>query len=128
MTDNIVQKGWGKETIFASNELYAGKFLEFTNAGNKMSMHFHKNKDESWVVMSGAFILRYIDITTAKINESILRTGDTWRNPPLLPHQLEALENGSIIIEVSTADDSNDNYRVMPGDSQDGNKQSDINF
>ena len=44
--------------------------------------------------------------------------GDTWHNPPLQPHQLEALEDGSSISEVSTADSIEDNYRVMPGDSQ----------
>lgn len=118
MSDNVIEKGWGKETIFASNELYCGKFLEFTSAGNKMSMHFHSRKDESWVVVSGTFILRYIDVYDAKVHEKVLRTGDTWRNPPFLPHQLEAIENNSVIAEVSTADDPGDNFRVFPGDSQ----------
>jgi hypothetical protein len=40
-----VEKGWGKEVIFASNEMYAGKFLQFSGIGSKMSMHFHKEKD-----------------------------------------------------------------------------------
>lgn len=113
-----VEKGWGKETIFASNELYAGKFLHFEKAGSKMSMHFHKEKDETWVVLNGAFLLRIIDTTDANIRDIALNPGDTWRNPPLLPHQLEALEDNSVIIEVSTADAAEDNFRVMPGDSQ----------
>ena len=114
----IIDKGWGKETVFAANELYTGKFLEFSKAGNKFSMHFHRNKDESWVVIQGAFRLTIIRTEDAAQEEMILRTGDTWRNLPLVPHQLEALENDSVIIEVSTMDDPNDNYRVMPGDSQ----------
>jgi hypothetical protein len=44
----------------------------------------------------------------------------TWRNKPLLPHQLEALEDNSSITEVSTADSVEDNYRLIPGDSQEG--------
>jgi mannose-6-phosphate isomerase-like protein (cupin superfamily) len=114
----IIEKGWGRETIFASNELYAGKFLEFYKAGNKFSMHFHMNKDESWVVMQGSFKLTVISTKDAKREEKILAKGDTWRNGPLLPHQLEALEDSSIILEVSTMDDPEDNYRIIPGDSQ----------
>ena len=50
--------------------------------------------------------------------EEYLNKNDTRRITPLTPHQLEALEEGSIIIEVSTPDSVEDNYRVMPGDSQ----------
>jgi mannose-6-phosphate isomerase-like protein (cupin superfamily) len=113
-----IEKGWGKETIFASNEKYAGKFLQFDKIGSKMSMHFHKEKDETWVVLNGAFLLRVIDTTNAEIREIVLNTGDTWRNPALLPHQLEALEDNSVVVEVSTADSAEDNFRVFAGDSQ----------
>ena len=47
-----------------------------------------------------------------------IKAGDTWRNPPLQPHQLVCMERGSSITEVSTADSVEDNYRVFPGDSQ----------
>jgi len=113
-----VIKGWGKEVIFASTENYAGKFLHFENAGSKMSMHFHKEKDETWFVLSGKFILRIINTENAQINETVLEKGQVWRNAPLLPHQLEALENNSVIVEVSTHDDPKDNYRIFQGDSQ----------
>jgi hypothetical protein len=36
-----------------------------------------------------------------------------------MPHQLEAIEAGSSITEVSTPDSIEDNYRILPGDSQD---------
>ena len=81
-------------------------------------MHFHKEKDESWFVNQGRFLLRWIDTKTAKLNEQEIRAGDTWRNPPLQPHQLVCMEPGSSITEVSTADSVEDNYRVFPGDSQ----------
>ena len=113
-----VQKGWGYELIFATGELYCGKILFFEKAGNKFSMHFHKEKDETWFVNSGKFKLRYIDTVSATLMERELKEGDVWHNPPLLPHQLEAIEDNSSITEVSTADSVEDNYRIIPGDSQ----------
>lgn len=112
--DNVNEKSWGKETIFAYTESYCGKFLEFTRAGNKTSMHFHRIKDESLVIINGAFKLKVINTDTAIMEEIILRKGDTWRNPPLLPHQLESLEDNSIIVEVATIDDQSDTYRILP--------------
>jgi len=114
----IVEKGWGREIIFASTETYCGKFMIFDKAGNKFSMHFHSEKDETWYVQKGSFKLRFIDTKTSDITETILNTDTTWRNYPLVPHQLEALEDGSTIVEVSTKDSIEDNYRVFPGDSQ----------
>ena len=113
-----VIKGWGKEVIFADTPLYCGKFLVFITKSNKMSMHFHAIKDETWTVSTGSFRLSYINTDTAEIVQKIIYPGDVHRNLPLVPHQLEALEDNSVIIEVSTKDIKNDNYRVMPGDSQ----------
>ncbi len=42
-----VDKGWGNELIWATNDLYCGKIMVFEKAGSKMSMHFHKEKDDS---------------------------------------------------------------------------------
>lgn len=119
-----VKKGWGFEIIWATNEKYCGKILVFEKAGSKMSMHFHKEKDETWFVNAGRFKLRYVDTNTATINEKELKEGDVWRNPPMLPHQLEALVDGSMIFEVSTADSVEDNFRILPGDSQNDQIQS----
>ncbi len=113
-----VPKGWGYEYIFATNDLYCGKLLHFSKAGNKFSMHFHRNKDESWYVQSGSFTLRLIDTTDGSVSEQTLNKGDAIRIFPLEVHQLIALEDDSEIIEVSTADSAEDNYRVAPGDNQ----------
>jgi len=113
-----VDKGWGYEIIWASNEQYCGKIMCFTRKGAKFSMHFHKNKDESWFVNEGTFKLRWIDTQTATLLEKDLKPGDTWRNAPLMPHQLECLSDFGSVTEVSTADDPNDNYRIIRGDSQ----------
>ena len=111
-----VEKGWGSEYIFATNDKYCGKFMNF-HEGAKFSMHFHSEKDETWYVLKGKFIVKYIDTKNAEIQDKELNVGDVWHNPPLLPHQLICIEQGTII-EVSTPDSVEDNYRVMPGDSQ----------
>jgi len=111
-----VPKGWGSEEIWATNDKYCGKLLNF-NAAAKFSMHFHAVKDETWYVLDGRFIVECIDTKNASTYTKTLTKGDVWHNPPLLPHRLTCIERGSII-EVSTPDSVEDNYRVLPGDSQ----------
>jgi mannose-6-phosphate isomerase-like protein (cupin superfamily) len=113
-----VDKGWGYEIIWATNDLYCGKIMVFEKVGSKFSMHFHKEKDESWFVNNGRVLLNYIDTNTAEYKSMELTEGMTWRNPPLMPHQLVCMEPGSSITEVSTADSVEDNFRIAPGDSQ----------
>jgi mannose-6-phosphate isomerase-like protein (cupin superfamily) len=114
--EGFVKKGWGSELIWATNDKYCGKLMKF-NTGAKFSMHFHSIKDETWYVLDGKFIVRYIDTNNATQQEKELNPNDTWSNKPLFPHQLICIEAGTII-EVSTPDSVEDNYRVMPGDSQ----------
>jgi uncharacterized RmlC-like cupin family protein len=113
-----IDKGWGHEQIIVSNLHYCLKFLVFEKEGAQCSMHFHKNKDESWFLNEGNFKLRWIDTQNATLLEKELKPGDTWRNSPLMPHQLECLSDFGSVTEVSTADDPNDNYRIIRGDSQ----------
>ena len=126
MTERLegkVEKGWGYELIWATNEKYCGKIMVFEKVGSKFSLHFHKEKDETWFVNNGRFIVRWIDTKDAKLFEKELKEGDTWHNPPLQPHQLEAIEPMSSVTEVSTADSVEDNYRLIPGDSQNLNPE-----
>lgn len=112
----LVEKGWGHEEIFVTNDQYCGKILHFKEGG-KFSMHFHAEKKETWYVLDGAFVVRMIDTNNASINEYSLLPGDSWTNEPLMPHQVICVKAGRFI-EVSTPDSIADNYRVMPGDSQ----------
>jgi mannose-6-phosphate isomerase-like protein (cupin superfamily) len=113
-----VDKGWGYEVIWATNDKYCGKIMVFEKVGAKFSMHFHKEKDETWFVNNGRFLLRWIDTKDASLHEQELKTGDVWHNPPLQPHQLICMEAGSSITEVSTPDSVEDNHRIVRGDSQ----------
>jgi len=116
--EGVVQKGWGYELIWATNDKYCGKIMYFTQEGAKFSMHFHREKDETWFVNNGRFKVRWINTSNAQLHEQELKEGDVWHNPPLQPHQLICLQANSSITEVSTADSVEDNYRVAPGDSQ----------
>jgi mannose-6-phosphate isomerase-like protein (cupin superfamily) len=111
-----VDKGWGWEDIWVTSDKYCSKFLHF-NEGAKFSMHFHAEKEETWYVLEGKFIVSWIDTDTAERYSKEAVQGDIIHNPPLTPHQLHCIEKG-IILEVSTPDSVRDNYRVEPGDSQ----------
>ena len=117
--EGYVEKGWGHELIWATNEKYCGKMMHFTT-GARFSMHFHREKEETWYVQSGQFVVRWIDTKTAEQHEQILVEGAVWHNPPCMPHQLVCLQEGTVV-EVSTPDSVEDNYRVQPGDSQKSN-------
>ena len=116
LQSEFVSKGWGNEIIFANNEKYCGKLLNFTT-GKKFSMHYHLLKDETWYVAKGSFNLYWIDPVSASTHSEKLIVGDVIRNLPGYPHQLEALEDATIF-EVSTQHFDEDSYRVLPGDSQ----------
>ena len=114
--EGTVTKGWGAEEIWVTNDLYCSKFMHF-NEGARFSMHFHASKTESWYIMSGEFELELINTNDASIIKITLTKGMSWTNLPLEPHRVKCIKAGTIL-EVSTPDAVEDNYRVMPGDSQ----------
>ena len=111
-----VEKGWGSELIWVTNDKYCSKFLNF-NTGARFSMHFHREKTETWYVLSGKFEIETIDTKTAEVHTKVIGTGGVHHNEPLVPHRIVCLEAGTII-EVSTPDSVEDDYRVGKGDSQ----------
>lgn len=112
----IVTKGWGREVVFADNELYAGKLLQFVGEGSRFSLHFHKIKDETWYVLHGEFLVTTMDLETAE--KTTVSLEKVMHISPGLPHRLVCVSDGGTVLEVSTHDDPADNYRIEPGDSQ----------
>jgi len=115
-----VDKSWGYEEIFISNDMYCAKYLVFDRLGGSTSMHFHKEKHETWTVVQGSFLVKYIETDTANVREKILRPvridsgyrQERFTIEPLVPHQLISLEANSIMLEISTPDSVEDNYRL----------------
>ena len=113
-----VKKGWGFEIVWANNDKYSGKLLVLDRAGAKTSLVFHKDRKKSWFVNAGRFKVTFIDVSTGEMKEVQLEEGKTVDFGELSPHQVEALEANSVIIEVGTTDYIEDRIRLAPGDTQ----------
>ena len=48
-----VEKPWGFELIWALTDVYCGKVL-FVKEGQSLSLQYHREKDESWLIQSGS--------------------------------------------------------------------------
>lgn len=53
-----VPKGWGGEKWIVNNDMYCGKILHIVK-GHKLSLHYHKIKDETFYVQDGNILLGY---------------------------------------------------------------------
>lgn len=105
------QKSWGYEDWVVNNDLYCGKLLHFDRAGGKTSLHFHAKKHETMWCTRGSFTIHFVD-TNGVPWKSRLSPGETVVITPLLVHRIEALEDGSELVEFSTHHEDSDSYRV----------------
>jgi quercetin dioxygenase-like cupin family protein len=137
--DRYVSKGWGYESWVVNGPRYCGKLL-FVKKGKKCSWHFHREKDETFHVLSGEVLLsfmsaphyesmrrRYTPMDIDEVNPNleqnvrthavhkVLRQGDTFHVSVGMVHQFEAAFD-STILEVSTEHKDEDSYRLIPGD------------
>ena len=115
---NKIQKGWGHELILESNDTYCMKELHFYEKGHKSSMHFHKNKTETWLLVEGAVIVEIMDMSDATSKFVTIEKGGVLHLEPMTPHQVVSIEPNTVILEASSKDTPEDNYRIRPGDSQ----------
>ena len=95
-----VDKPWGYELIWAVTDVYCGKVL-FVKQGESLSLQFHREKDESWLIQSGR-----AKIELGAVGESVLKTevvgpGAAFHYAPGTVHRVSALED-TTIVEVST--------------------------
>ena len=95
-----VEKPWGHELIWALSESYCGKVL-FVKAGAALSLQFHNEKDESWLVQSGRAKLELGEVGQAVLNEEVISAGAAFRYRPGTVHRITAIED-TTILEVST--------------------------
>ncbi len=95
-----VEKPWGHELIWALTDRYCGKVL-FVKAGAALSLQFHKEKDESWLVQSGKAKLELGDAGQALLSEEVIVAGAAFRYRPGTVHRVTAIED-TTILEVST--------------------------
>ena len=95
-----VDKPWGYELIWAETETYVGKVL-FVRAGESLSLQFHREKDESWLVQSGRAKLELGALGEKVLKEEVIGAGAAFHYPPGTVHRVTAIED-TTILEVST--------------------------
>jgi mannose-6-phosphate isomerase-like protein (cupin superfamily) len=93
-----VEKPWGYELIWAHTERYVGKLLHITQ-GHKLSLQYHRQKDETIHVQSGRLLL-VVD-EGAGLTEIELKPGQSYHIRPLTKHRMAALTDCDVL-EVST--------------------------
>jgi quercetin dioxygenase-like cupin family protein len=69
-------------------------------------------KNETWYIQNGAFQFDWIDTEAAERSYTQLQEGDVVYIEKGLPHQLIALTEGAIVMEVSTEHFDEDSYRI----------------
>ena len=95
-----VEKPWGHELIWALTDVYCGKLL-FVKAGHSLSLQFHREKDESWLVQSGRAKLELGEAGESILKEEVISAGAAFHYPPGTVHRVTAIED-TTILEVST--------------------------
>jgi mannose-6-phosphate isomerase len=95
-----VEKPWGYELIWALTDAYCGKVL-FVKAGHSLSLQYHVQKVESWLIQSGRAKLELGTTADTELTEAILEPGETLHYPPGTVHRVTAIED-TTILEVST--------------------------
>ena len=95
-----VDKPWGYELIWALTDVYCGKVL-FVRAGQSLSLQFHREKDESWLVQSGRARLELGEAGESMLKQEIVGPGTAFHYAPGTVHRVTAIED-TTILEVST--------------------------
>ena len=95
-----VEKPWGYELIWALSDDYCGKIL-FVQAGEALSLQFHRTKDESWLIHSGRAEIEMGEPGDKIPNVEVIGPGAAFRIRPGTIHRVKALED-TTILEVST--------------------------
>ncbi|MBI2852367.1 MAG: cupin domain-containing protein [Chloroflexi bacterium] len=94
-----VEKPWGYELILAHTPKYAGKLI-FVKKGHRLSLQYHREKDESFYIHEGKAIIE-MDGRGGELAETTLLAGCCVRIQPMTRHRLKALED-TTIFEFST--------------------------
>ena len=97
---SVVEKPWGREVIYASNELYIGKIIEI-NEGARLSLQLHEQKDETIYVLDGTLRL-VIGDSVDTLRSRDLTEGVSVRVQTGQVHRYQAPYGSVRVLEVST--------------------------
>jgi len=94
-----VDKPWGHELIWATTDKYVGKILNI-KSGHRLSLQFHRIKDETIIVKSGTLLLEYGQ-STDFLTSLVLNEGQSFHIRTGLIHRMSGVTDVEVI-EVST--------------------------
>jgi mannose-6-phosphate isomerase len=94
-----VEKPWGYELIWAKTADYVGKILHI-NKGHRLSLQYHRQKEETILVHSGRMLLVFED-EKGELQEIPLSAGEAHHIPIGRKHRMIAVEDCDVF-EVST--------------------------
>jgi mannose-6-phosphate isomerase-like protein (cupin superfamily) len=96
-----VEKPWGHELIWARTDRYVGKVLHI-NAGEALSLQYHRDKDETVMVLRGR--MRFEHFADGEAPQATeLGPMEPFHITPGMRHRMIALEDTDVI-EVSTTE------------------------
>ena len=108
-------KKWGAELIVCRSP-HACKIMVL-EPDSQVSMHWHEEKSESFLLVSGELIIETVIIETGHKDIVHLKNKfDSITLPPRVPHTFYcpvSQEEPTIFIEASSEDKSYDNYRIF---------------
>jgi len=106
-----VKKQWGLEVWLCNNEKYCAKFL-ILKPGYQCSLHAHRYKDETFIVLSGKVNLETLQFKeNGEKTVNTLKAGNSYRILPDLFHRFSS-KLGALILEVSTTHSDEDVIRL----------------
>jgi mannose-6-phosphate isomerase-like protein (cupin superfamily) len=94
-----IEKPWGYELIWAETDRYVGKILHI-NAGEALSLQYHRVKDETLHLLRGRLQLEAGD-AEGPLRVFELLAGESFRVPPGRRHRLTAIDDCDVL-EAST--------------------------
>jgi len=116
------KKKWGAEFLVRNTEKYCVKIMTL-EPDTQCSMHFHEDKEETFVLVSGEMIVETINTKNAERSVThLVVVGDAVTLKPGTPHTFYCPEGAiqtAVFIEASTEDSPNDSYRIFPSRGKD---------
>jgi mannose-6-phosphate isomerase len=94
-----VDKPWGYELLWAQTENYAGKVLHI-NKGQKLSLQYHRRKEETMLLYSGRMLL-VLEDDHGVLRDIHVAPGEAYHIPVGRQHRMIAVEDCDVF-EVST--------------------------
>lgn len=115
----IVNKIWGREIWIENNIQYCGKHMSVL-PHRYCSVHYHKNKKETFYIIKGSLILQYSETMDLErwnnglVDSVVLHVGDSFTLEPYIIHRFSSgTKDICEFIEISTYHDDLDSYRLI---------------